>query len=1306
MNNENMAFVVGVHKNDRSDMMSALGLGEDEDRESPWDSESISESVPEKSFAYLSEVTDQRGKNILNGQIEDVSGEVDLKRTSEEEQERLDGGENNQPQVEGERKKPERSDMEVSENVYADSAEINDSGLIQQRMSEQPGSHQFPLKDNDSNRLSNRHVIDDSWPASDDEDLDFDTKSISDRDPEKSFASLCNATHEKEKNILNGQMQDVSGEVDLKRTSEEEQERLDGGENNQPQDKVIVETCNPTENTSENQTEPINLPLFHLQKMSQGPEMNEQCDRKDISVYSRPPFLQKYEEILIKQGKLELKNNLKLITNELTQKFAEISEKCKITAHPEEEPLLDNSEGANLKELSSNLTKKIPDGEENDASGVCVPVVLQAVPEQGEPSLENVFPSRLYSGSQEYTCQSSSKLDLNHKLDHENDYEPDTECIFHKNKEGFYNDAENKTMRNPDALKVEMKEDRGFDVQKTKNPKQNTMDWKLDVGRPWQSSDPQSLVDLFPTRCSEMRNIIQTKKPTLFAVTDTHEKTKPKPDLFQKPLHDNCSADNCKALEAEFENAHSSPPYSDRTSKVYLNEVLQQDMQRLKNEPGIVQLEFQALDKENLELQKEVEEERKNPKGSDVEVPENLCTTSAEVIEGGLSQQRMSEQRDSQQFALKDNDSNRLSNKHVIDDSWPASDDEDLDFDTKSISDRDPEKSFASLCNATHEKEKNILNGQMQGEVDLKRTSEEEQERLDGGENNQPQDKVIVETCNPTENTSENQTEPINLPLLHLQEMSQDPEMNEQCDRKDISVYSGPPFLQKCEEILIKQGKLEVKNNLKLITNELTQKFAVISEKCKITAHPEEEPLLDNSEGANLKELSSNLTKKIPDGEENDASGVSVPVVLQAVPEQGEPSLENVFPSRLYSGSQEYTCQSSSKLDLNHKLDHENDYEPDTECIFHKNKEGFYNDAENKTMRNPDALKVEMKEDRGFDVQKTKNPKQNTMDWKLDVGRPWQSSDPQSLVDLFPTRCSEMRNIIQTKKPTLFAVTDTHEKTKPKAGLFQKPLHDNCRGDNSKARDGLFHLWEEMKVDVSNLKHYTEILSEQLSKSASKFSIVKLELYQTKDALRKKNLVLERVERDLRQAQCQMKEVEHMYESEQGKVSKYIGKLECLEERLSQLQSENILLRQQLDDAHKKAASEEKTVIDIQGQFQDITKNLKTESEKQSLLEERNKELINECNRLKKQIHQYENEKLEREVVVRQLQQELADSLKKQPVSEASLEVKSHYHINLDETQDVKKKLSQIICKLQAAQAHLPKTVPSAERTQQHYAKI
>ena len=130
-------------------------------------------------------------------------------------------------------------------------------------------------------------------------------------------------------------------------------------------------------------------------------------------------------------------------------------------------------------------------------------------------------------------------------------------------------------------------------------------------------------------------------------------------------------------------------------------------------------------------------------------------------------------------------------------------------------------------------------------------------------------------------------------------------------------------------------------------------------------------------------------------------------------------------------------------------------------------------------------------------------------------------------------------------------------------------------------------------------------------------------------------MILECVQRDLSQTECQKQETEHTYQNEQGEVNKYIGKQESLEEKLSRLQSENMSLRQQLDDAQNRADSKEKTVISIQDQFQQIVRKLQAKHEKQGLmLEERNKELIKECIHLKERMCQYENEKAEREVSI------------------------------------------------------------------------
>ncbi|KAM4851995.1 ankyrin repeat domain-containing protein 26-like [Thomomys bottae] len=278
-------------------------------------------------------------------------------------------------------------------------------------------------------------------------------------------------------------------------------------------------------------------------------------------------------------------------------------------------------------------------------------------------------------------------------------------------------------------------------------------------------------------------------------------------------------------------------------------------------------------------------------------------------------------------------------------------------------------------------------------------------------------------------------------------------------------------------------------------------------------------------------------------------------------------------------------------------------------------------------------------------------------------------------------------------------------------------VHDHGESQTSKkelelsfqrARDEWSRLQDKLNFDICNLKDNNELLSQQLSKAEKKVNSLEIELHHTKDALREKTSILEHIQRDLSQTQSQMKELEHMYQNEQGKVNKYIGKQESIEERLSQLQSENTLLQQQLDGAHHKVDSKEKTLINIQDQFHDIIKKLEAESEKQSLmLQDRNKELIDECDHLKERLHQYEDEKAEREVVVRQLQQELADTLKKQSMSEASLEVSSRYRLNLEnETQDLRKKLDQIRSQLQETQDQHTEAVRCSEKMQDHIQKL
>ncbi|XP_029811383.1 ankyrin repeat domain-containing protein 26-like [Suricata suricatta] len=199
------------------------------------------------------------------------------------------------------------------------------------------------------------------------------------------------------------------------------------------------------------------------------------------------------------------------------------------------------------------------------------------------------------------------------------------------------------------------------------------------------------------------------------------------------------------------------------------------------------------------------------------------------------------------------------------------------------------------------------------------------------------------------------------------------------------------------------------------------------------------------------------------------------------------------------------------------------------------------------------------------------------------------------------------------------------------------PDHDQSRTsrrdvelDVQKARNEKYCSQVKVKSELSSLKDKNEILSQQLAQVELKFSTLEIELQHTKDALREKTLVLERVQRDLSQRECQKKELEHMLQNEQSKVDKYIGNQESLKERISQLESVNMLLRQQLQDAYcNKAKEKEEVVIMILNHYQDIITKLQGESEKQG---QRNKELIDECKHLRERMYQYEHQKAEREV--------------------------------------------------------------------------
>nr|XP_035148315.1 coiled-coil domain-containing protein 144A-like [Callithrix jacchus] len=91
---------------------------------------------------------------------------------------------------------------------------------------------------------------------------------------------------------------------------------------------------------------------------------------------------------------------------------------------------------------------------------------------------------------------------------------------------------------------------------------------------------------------------------------------------------------------------------------------------------------------------------------------------------------------------------------------------------------------------------------------------------------------------------------------------------------------------------------------------------------------------------------------------------------------------------------------------------------------------------------------------------------------------------------------------------------------------------------------------DKMKADMSDLQARNEILSEKLSNAENEIISLQIQLHNPTDAVGEQNLILECVQRDLSQTQCQKKEIEQMHQTQQRNLKKYIAKQESVEEKL------------------------------------------------------------------------------------------------------------------------------------------------------------
>ncbi|XP_051856904.1 ankyrin repeat domain-containing protein 26-like isoform X2 [Antechinus flavipes] len=177
--------------------------------------------------------------------------------------------------------------------------------------------------------------------------------------------------------------------------------------------------------------------------------------------------------------------------------------------------------------------------------------------------------------------------------------------------------------------------------------------------------------------------------------------------------------------------------------------------------------------------------------------------------------------------------------------------------------------------------------------------------------------------------------------------------------------------------------------------------------------------------------------------------------------------------------------------------------------------------------------------------------------------------------------------------------------------------------------------WLLLKVELIDK---IDILSIQISKSED-------EIYQLHNALKMNTLLLEEIQREVKEWKDELKELRNEDHIEKKKWNRPLLKQESLPETLTQRQKKITLSQEPFEDSQNKAVFISKGV---QVPFKDSPMTFCADTEKKDpVLEERNKESIDEISiPLREKLRKLENEEAKRKDAIRKLPQELADSQK------------------------------------------------------------
>ncbi|XP_068963202.1 ankyrin repeat domain-containing protein 26 isoform X2 [Petaurus breviceps papuanus] len=1094
--------------------------------------------------------------------------------------------------------------------------------------------------------------------------------------------------------------------------------------------------------------------------MSQGLEPNKESNSGDVHLDADPNWEERYEKMWVDQEKMEVKKNFKIITTELKQIFGEIYEKDKIADQPteklqEKEPQDDfEEESKQLQEASPNLANSSSDTEEMKKYGGTLNVGVQPFPEQWEYGLENAVLQNLKLTFQENVLQSSSNLcSESSSLHHKNGNKPKIEYTCNLNEKNVAYDAENIKIANSQIAINEVKEDGAFGMQLAGSLNRNTTNLEPDSRHLLQSSGLGSHFGVQLTCSDDMKSVIQKKKPELTTATEFNEKTKLKENFFQNSDHNASNSTN------EQRHWRHSLPYSNKISKMHLDKELNQDLQKFKNELGVLKVEFLALEKEKIQLQKEVEEEKKKHQYNEKE-------TLKEKDGGKLNENRLIG-KVNELFSMESNqhgkdEENKIPGTEIPIMSISSSNQSsapvhhllkgDSVMHMKEIKKLQNDKwisedpGIASPCEKVNSLIDTLFHGPEDSSLSEADHDEERPAKKTLSEKNKNKGQMGADDVDDLTQSSDTATEDYDLPplnyknvLLLIEQLS--------VDCKD------PISLLKIQDAVLRyERSAELKKGhctlltgkVKSLENKITRLQEELSETREMKSQLEHQKAEWDRELCSLRftvkqeevkrvtaeMLFEKIREQLRRKEEQCSKEVELKQQLEFTLRTLDLELTTVrnhlkqveeerndTQRRL---SQEQNARALQARILNNPLWKQKELEAAASKMIQASEVPDSNEKEKYLLHKSQTLQDEVAMLKlELDTVKIKEQEKENqyteesevLKEKIDELQKELKLNEEALTKTI-FQYSGQVNVLTTENAMLNSKLENEKQNRDRLeteiesyrSRLTSAIRDHERSQTSKLdlehgfqreRDEWLRLQDKLNHDLSSLRENNGVLSQELSKAESKANSLENELYQVRDYLREKTLILESSQRELNQTQYKAKELEHTNQMEKEKLNKYIIKHESIQERLAQIQSENMLLQQQLEDAQNKGIIKEKVLSDARVQFIDLFNKLRADTEKQVLLvEERNKELISECNHLREQMCKYENEKAEREATVRKLQQELADSLKKQSMTEASLEVTSLYRNDLeDKRNQLQKEIDQTKSKLNTEREKLKKLI-------------